>query len=759
MDFESLHSANFKLLDDTVSDWTSMVQRLGQLEKEARDGLRGKALKANWMGYNATVSRAFVGRTAGEFADAHAQATSIRNIMRDTRDELKTQQRLLKEAVERGRGKQLTVKSDGCFFTVLAGPDAKSPAAQKDVDALRDELQRIVDKAGEIDASATTALKALVDLTDYGFSGAKYRDRDTATAALERADRLAALAGKDPKGLTVKEFDELNAGLKKYSGDELFAEHFAEKLGAQGTLRFWEGLNDPHTNGDLEGARRDRFEDLQKHLSLTLATATQADTLEMTKWRGEMIDIGSQPVHKNSGNLGFQVMSNLMRWGNFEDQFLKDYGKALIDTEKRVTDNGRGMAHAWMQQPMDPLLNRTGTDSGADPVVGFMKALSNNPGAATDFFNGTFVTKDEDHEFKTKLPNGEEEKAEVSNFRYLFEEREWPPVEDDKGEKSIAGRNYMAAALEAATTGHPAGESPTRETPPHNEGQTAVMEQLVESIGRKPEILKEHGYMSDSIGQITSEYLPDIHRAMTNAGPLNTSVPKLFPIAGAHADFNHTDVTRLLLMVSQNPEGYAAVEVGQKAYMANLLDYHMNPDLPQDQRYPHSMEETVTEIARQSAEVGGTLAMGRQEGVLGEAKQNDGDYANAVNERKATVSGVLGMGVGIGTGFIASPPVGAAVGGAVSTVGGVIIELVFQNAAGEELKSRGYNAARLWEDSEEKNVALSGEAARQAAAAHKSPYADQAEEWARKGTADGFNDAHTGAKQMAGDLLTAPSAT
>ncbi|MCQ0023418.1 hypothetical protein M4914_10960 [Streptomyces somaliensis DSM 40738] len=751
MDFEALHSANFTQLDGTVADWSGMVRRLGQLEKDAREGLQGKAAKADWAGYNAAVSRAFVGKTAGEFADAHTQAASIRNILRDARDELKTQQRLLKEAVERGRGKDLTVRVSGSGFTVTPNPGSASAGADKDATALRDELQRILDKATEIDDSAAKVLRALVDLTDHGFSGARYKDRDSAAAALRDAERLAKLAGKDPADFTVEDFDALNAGLRKHSGDELFAERFAEKLGAGGTLRFWAGINNPAVNGDVGRARLDQLDDLQKHLSLTLATATQADTLEMVRWRGEMVDLGGQPVHKNSAQLGFQVMSNLMRWGNFEDGFLKDYGSALMQREKESSDNGRHASPLWSRLGADPLLNRTGTDSGSDPLVGFLRALSNNPGAATDFFNSSFLTKDDDHEF---MIEGKNEKAELSNFDYLFEERKWPQNMDGKGEESIAGHNYLAMALEAATTGHPAGQLPSDASPPHTAAQARLMESLVAAIGEKPELLKDHGYMSDSIGQIVSEYLPDINRSISG-DPTSEDVMRLFPISGAPApDLNHADVTRLLLLIGQNPESYAAVEVGQKAYMANLLDYHMNPDLPKENRYTLGTEDTVKEIVRSSSEVSGILAIGRQEAVLGEAKQDDQDYINAMNKRKSLVSGVIGLGIGVGTSFVASPLVGAAAGGAANTVAGVVIEQAFQDVEGENTKGRSREVAGYWEESREKNARLGMSAVKSAAEAHSSPYTSQAAEWGRTSSRQGFNDASVSVGQMAKDLQT-----
>jgi hypothetical protein len=755
MDFEALYSANFSQLDATVGDWTSMLTKLKQMEADARDGLRGKALKANWSGCNATVSRTFIGKTAGEFADAHTQATSIRNILRDTRDELRTQQRLLKEAVERGRGRDLTVRVSGGGFVVSARPDTTSATADQDAAALRDELQGILDKASEIDDTAAKVLKALVDLTDHGFSGARYKDRDAAAAAMREAERLAGLAGKDPGDLTVEEFDALNAGLKRYSGDQLFAERFAEKLGAAGTLRFWEGINVAAVNGEVGRVRVDRFDDLQKHLSLTLATATQADTLEMTRWRGEMVDLGSQQVPKGHGQMGFQVMSNLMRWGNFDDGFLKEYGSALMRTEKKLIGSSPREATAWSQTGFAPLLNRTGTDSGSDPVVGFMRALSNNPGAATDFFNGSFVTKDEDHEFTRDTDgNGKKGKIPLSNFQYLFEERHWPNDIDAKGEKSIAGRNYLAMALEAATTGHPAGQMPTPDTPPHTAEQARLMQSLVQSIGEDPDRLKQHGYMSDSIGQITSEYLPDINRA-TTATPQSDAVTKLYPIAGEPVpELHHADVTRLLVTLGQNPDGYAAVEVGQKAYMANLLDYHMNPDLPANQRYPGGIQLAVQEITKSSGEVSGTLAIGRQEAVLGEAQQKDQDFTNSVNERKSLTSGLLGLGIGAGTSFVATPIAGAVAGGVASTVGGVIIEQVFQNAEGDHVKNQGRSVAGIWEASRDQSGALSSAAAEHAAEAHRASFASQVAEWGRSGSEQGFVKAHTSVDEMAKDLLS-----
>ncbi|MFE2635634.1 hypothetical protein ACFXKF_12725 [Streptomyces scopuliridis] len=748
MDFEALHSANFKLLDDVVDDWTKMLGKLADLKTDAKDGLHGKANKANWAGVNATVSREFIGKTAGEFGDAHAQAESIRNILRDTQGELKTQQRLLKEAVERGRNNHMSVRPTGSGFTVTPNPDPAPANGQKDVDALRDELEGILRTATEIDSTASTSLKALVDLTDYGFSGQKYADRDSAANAIKEAENLARIAKKNPEDLTVKEFDALNAGLKKYSGDELFTERFAEQLGPKGTLEFWTGITDPNQNREVYSARHEQLGDLQKNLSLTLATATQADTPEMQRWKWEMTDLGSQPVHKNSTTQGFQVMSNLMRWGNFDDQFLKSYGSELMETEKAATSNGRHGATVWTHMGPEPNLNRTGEDSGSDPVIGYLKALSNSPDAATDFFNDPFLSKDEDHDFKTEKGA----KESLSNFDYLFEERNWPPEMDENRDDSISGRNNLALALEAATTGHPAGELPTADTPPHNAEQAGLMKSIVESISADNERLTKYGFMSDSMGQIASEYLPDINRAMTDDDDKDTD--RLFPLVGSQAEMEHRDVTRFLFTVGQNEEGYAAVEVSQKAYMANLMDYHLNPDLPEDLRYSKDPQFVVEQIAHGSGEVSGTLAQARAEAVAGEAEEKDKAYEHSVAQWKNGISGVVGTGVGVGTSFIASPVGGAAAGGAAGTVTSVVLEELFKDAEGKAKDEAGPVMGEHWESGLESNTKYTEKAAELAAEAHKRTGLEDAGEWARTGAQSGFRASETNVNSMAADLKT-----
>ncbi|WP_055694475.1 DUF6571 family protein [Streptomyces prasinopilosus] len=702
MELDTLRDADFKLLDDAVKDWSTLVKNLETLKKDAEDNLHKGADKADWAGVNARVSQEFIGKTAGEFADAHTQADTIHKILNDTVGELKGYHRQLVEAIDGGRKKSLKVIGYEGGFTVTTDvpPEARHTMDQDnqaDITALRDRIQGILDKATESDDSARTVLRAIADQSTMGFSDAGYQDRDSAAEAIKRADELAALAKKNPDDLSVKDFDRINAGLKKYAGDELFAERFATALGPKKTLEFWSGINDPHrSDRELKHDRLEQFDDLQRNLGMTLANATQSDSAAMADWKRTMIDIGDKPIHGNHGGpMGFQVMSNLMRTGDYDDRFLKDYGTKLMATERKHTGNGRHANSAWHNSLAIPQLNRIGEDSGADPLTGYLKGLSNSPDAATDFFNQQFVSKDDpDNPFERDTDgNGKNGKVSLSNFQYLFEEREWPKESNLKGDDLHTGQNNLALALEAATTGHPAGEMPTVDTPAHNDGQAKLMQNLVASIADDPSRLTKNSYMSDSMGQIAAEYMPDIHRGLH---PGVEGEDKLFPVAGTAAELSETDITRFLYSVGRNPEGYAAVNLGQHSYTTSLMQYHFqHPDAYlNDPNFSETenLKKTIEDVARVAGEVEGTIGAGRAyEGEI-EGGKKDADY-NAVIEKVGTWGGTaVGIGVGLGTAPLTGPGgvvAGSVAGTAVDEIIGAITGGAMKDSSGEVVYRNG----------------------------------------------------------------------
>jgi hypothetical protein len=500
-----------------------------------------------------------------------------------------------------------------------------------------------------------------------------------------------------------------------------------------------------------DNARFQKDAELQKYLGLTLAEATRSDSPQMRAWEREMVGLGDESISAGRREAkGFQVMSNLMRWGQFDNEFLKGYGAELIRVEKELGENGRASAEDIWDDSL--VLNRSTTDAGHDPMTGFMQALSKSPDAATAFFNGTFVTEGEEHEFFKDPEDEEKGKKGLSNFDYLFSERDWPVTHHSDGRESFAGPEFMASAVEAAATGRGVDEPSSRFISPHTAGQARVMESLVSAIADDGKKLTDRPYLADNFGRIASEYLPDINRALSDDVYGNT--PKLFPVTGSAADLDHAKVTRFLITMGQTPEGNASLEYGHRIYMANLMDHHMNPDLPADQRYPHSAEKTIEDIAKRAAEISGTLTIGRQEAVLGPAREADKDFADSLSNQKNYWSGMVGTAVGVGATAVATPIGGVVAAGAATTATTMAIEWVTQQIESEKLKDAGKGTGEVWEVRREEAIGISQKCAVAATEKYDREDSDQAPDWAQRGSEHGLNSASTNTSKMADDLET-----
>ncbi|MEU6659929.1 hypothetical protein [Streptomyces sp. NPDC046821] len=500
MDLDALRYGNFAALGEAVGDWEEMVVSLKSLQDDAERDLKAKADKANWHGANATVSREFVDKTAGEFADAHTQANSIAKILGDTRGELIDYRQQLNDAIDRGMKKNLTVVDTGNGgFTVTMNihPDRAAKGTTvpehsvQDVTDLRDEVQRILSGATESDNTAAKALTLIVDQSTYGFSGADYSDRDGAAKAIKEADDLANLMKTKGDDMSPEEFDRLNASMARYKNDPLFQEEFAKTLGPRGTLDFWADLSDGSDGGALQRARRDQLGDFQKNLSMTLAGATQSDSADMQAWKNQMVDLGGETIKTRGSNVyGFQLMSNLMRTGNYDDDFLNKYGNKLVETEKKM----KLPDHYWqgMGGPPMPKMNFIGDDFGRDPMTGFMTGLSNSPDAATAFFNET---------------HPQDNAQWVLKERPVFDDT---PLDDGDGNQS---RDATGKALLAATSGmNPNDPNATyvEHTPENRQALDRSLKYLSETGDDFP------SEMRDDMAKVLVNYGDETHHSMSS---------------------------------------------------------------------------------------------------------------------------------------------------------------------------------------------------------------------------------------------------
>ncbi|MFH9403409.1 hypothetical protein ACH4JS_27205 [Streptomyces sp. NPDC017638] len=579
MDLDALRHGRFAQLGEAITDWEEMTRKLAVLREDARNGLKARAHKAHWAGLNAQVGREFIDKTAKEFADAHTQADSITRILKDTRDELLGYRDQLNETLGREPYKYCTVIDTGHgTFTVTGnprpdwatGPSGDSgPVGQQVVDDLRNEIQRILGKATESDSTAAKALGLLVDQSAYGFSGARYESRDDAARAVADADRMARILARDPHAVTNTELAALNTALARYKNDPLFAKEFTTQVGPKEMLTFWAGIADPYQS-TYDPVRAKQAKRLQRNLGVTIGRATLSDSDGMRSWKKQMIGLGPGRLGTDDANnpTGYAVMSNLMRFGDYDDQFLNQYGDKLLAYDKKM--NGQGI-NAWVNNVNQGDLNYWGHDNdrGRDPVTGFLEALGHNPDASTQFFaqpGGTGATVDKDSEVNEHL-------------KYLTTERVW--VSDaslDGSHDHVAGRNALGRALEAATTGYSADASPKEiAAGDRRTAATAgVMEQVAHLYGGEngPKMLHAQPELADSLGKMAGAYIDDLDYELSGIGDHGKDAGDFPARYDGHARFGNQGAIDFLSVLGQDERSHKAVTTAQHLYTLSMLDAH-----------------------------------------------------------------------------------------------------------------------------------------------------------------------------------------
>ncbi|MEU8654011.1 hypothetical protein [Streptomyces sp. NPDC048737] len=652
MDLDALRYGDFSKLGEAVTDWEQMTKKLADLQKDAENNLKAKADKAKWAGVNATVSREFITRTAAEFADAHTQADSITKILSDTRGELIGYRTQLNDAITRAAQQNLTVVDTGeGTFTVTGNtrpdwasdPSGKTGATdQKAVNDLRDEIQGILTKATQSDNSAAKVLRLLVDQAKYGFADASYADRDSAARAVAAAEKLAKMA-KNPADMSLDDIADFNRTLELYNGDSLFAEQFATRLGPKGTLQFWTEMTSAHAGA--RGSELDTMKSLQSNLGLTLATASFSDSEAMQDWKKDLVAERNTNFRATNsfspvGALGSQVISSLMREGQYDTEFLDDYRKTLFKADKVGGENN---TDALWVKGYDALDLVFGDGNGRDPLEGLFEGLSHNPEAAV-------------HAFESR-----------SDLDRLLATTAYT----DRG-------HSLGHALEAAVTGIGLGDS-MEAAPPHSEAQVQIMANVMHAVAQSDGGADLVGRgMGESFGHMAASYMPEISRAF--GGP-NSEAIFLSP-SDAPTGLKQTDVTRFLSAISSDPSGRAGIVYGESIYTGSLLDAHLaDPSL-----FDGDRNQVLQGVGRNAGIIEGIVARSVANADIESSVGTEKEFNDSLEAQGNFFNTALSAGIGYGTAALApAGPAGAAYAGAGGFITGAAGMAVGRLLEGREL--------------------------------------------------------------------------
>ncbi|MGW4704725.1 hypothetical protein [Streptomyces sp. NPDC004285] len=678
--FDQVLHAHLSGLKEAVTVWSETVTKLEKTKEKAETGLQGKADKADWKGENAGVTQAFVRKTAKEFGDALTEASSIRNILRDAESEFTAAKTELERLVSEAPGKGIRIDPDG-VVSYLIHPDRRSKdydgpkPEQADFEAMRSAIKAAIEKANNADDVASRALRGLVGNDKMNFSGTSYDSLKAASKAQDAEDAHAAYElYKKGDDATPEEIDKLNALFKANQKDPYFAEKFALEVGPKGSMEYWADMGDPSDGSRLGVDHRDKLKELQTNWSLTLATATHSTSPEMEQWKADVIKAGGEPIQtRGTSPYGFQVMSNLMRVGDYDDKFLKDYGNGLVVTERKMTGDGRLPAdRAWHQLGGPSHLNWMGGDLGNDPMVGFMEGLGHNPKASTDFFNSSIDL----------TPENTKDDKKIDPFDYFTKDREWPDSINDKGDLTKEpGYNALGHALESATTGHPYDADPEGLKDVRTKENAEVMQKVVERYGDDPKYMHKQPGIDDSLGKMGAAYIDELNRSLETDSDTTMEEKKNSPFGNNGPDgksrfgsefdtgllWNRGDAVNFMGIVAQSETGHSTLSAAESLYTTSVLD-QVGP------KPGSTFDDRDLTDARTTLRVGSEA-----QGILDESRmaQIDKDYEKDSEEHKKAVGRTTEW-VKFGVGAAAAGGIAALTGG----VGGVLVPLAAETVGG-----------------------------------------------------------------------------
>ncbi|MEU1118310.1 MULTISPECIES: DUF6571 family protein [unclassified Streptomyces] len=730
LSFNQLIEADFSTLSEAVDKWRNLPEQFDTIassfDRTVTQGLR----ESEWKGEAAHAALERFPVVDKEMKAASDEAKDVYDLLNSALETFRNAQKdlkLVKDYVH--DDENLHINSEGTVY--CDPPNSKgSTAIQK---AYIETVRSCTDRIEAALTTAEAADEALHWALTWDANG-RQRGFNTETASsIKEAKRERKRAEHEAKemvelarlgdGMKTSQIERMNKVLSKYEGDPFFNERFTTGLGAKGALRFWAEMADPHKGGNTRvpyehsAARLDQLESLQDNLSRTFASATHSDSGSMQKWEKQIIDLGGRKVETDhaGGPFGFQVMSNLMREGSYDTDFLQKYGNALKEDDKRFNEGPYSPSDHWTRNSTADLNFGAKDDRGQDPMTGFMEALGHNPEASTKFLSVD------------------------DNFDYLATGRDWPS--DGTGDSDTggsAGYRSLSHAFESATTGHSYDAGPSANTPAHTKEQAEIMTKIVKGIGDPDSDFKLHEGMERSFGQAAAEYMPDIHRALSGGNGGGDTLEDLYPLSGAQANFSEQDITRFMYDLGQTPDGYKAINIGETLYSSNLINYHFaHPDA-----YGLSLSDTLEEISSRTSEVQGTVGLGRADSEIQKSAEGDAKFNAEKDSWKTWTKSFASVGIGVGVGAATTPVGGALAAVALNDISGQMIDKLFGDPR-DSSETALYQSGANWENHKESTLRATQDAAEIASEANQSDLnTSERQRAVREGHSDGNGFAH-----------------
>jgi hypothetical protein len=637
--YHDLLKVNLQPLSDAVDKWRGLPEHFLQVSTTFAKQVGSPITNSDWEGKAAEAAADKIKAVAKQMEQAALEARDVHGLLSDAHTSFKNAQKKLKgyqDDIE--ADKNLAIDEQGHVSYKPTNLDDLSEQGQglqaksysEAVYSYNEQIMQVLSDATTADEILQWALAQDDNGRGKGFTGDGFnsikgaqRGREQALKDLKTVTELA----ESTANLSTTQLQQVNSILSKHEGDPFFSEKFATQLGAKGTLQFWEHAADATQTG---GERTKALEKLQRSLGFTLATASHSHSRAIEQWKRDVIRLGPQRLdntHSDGGPFGkgpygFQVMSSLLRYGEYEKNFLLDYGKGYKDPRSHETDGRTGgliefdrkhkddLKDLWSPDGYAPYLSfGKGSDQGMDPMAGYMEGLGHNPEAAQELFHKKGYERD---------PLG----ALDPDLKYLLQDRNWPngnPIADNN---RGYGYDELGHALEAAALGHPY-DQPELGLHRTTEGAN-VMAQAVAIVGNHPGLVEDKPGLSDSLARMGAGYIDNLDWAIEREGDKSSGEGIRDSAFGAIGDgdifVRHKTARGFLSEVGQDEESYKILSIAQQAFTTSAVKAHPQPD------------NILVTIFGTGAEAHGILDAARADAIAKEADNEKTEMARKLSE-------------------------------------------------------------------------------------------------------------------------------
>ncbi|MFD9793298.1 DUF6571 family protein [Streptomyces sp. NPDC059070] len=668
--YEDVVNAPLDKLKTAVDDWSDMAAKLKTLAEEARNGMKAHADAADWAGVNAGVTQRFIGRTAKEFEDAAAEAKGVHAVLADGYASFKRAKDGLQKIIDGSEQAGIVIDPQGKVsaryslsgdYAARHDPDF-SVALKRQNDSVaewQNQVKVLVDECGDADESLRLALAANVpDGNDFTAPKFSTLDAEQVDRALQLAAQVTGDGGTARNPEALRQLEEL---MKANAKDPEFATDFYRRMGAEGTLKFSTKLFLATTGlGPAGKDRADLVQHIQGDMGSMLGIATDPRTPGHLDgaWTTALMRAGRKPVDVagfagvTTKVYGYQALGALLRHGEYDKSFLVPVGLDMVGMDHKDPDVWhRNMP---LTQPMAFNLDQDG-GRGFDPMTGLMQAMSNNPEAATAFFNepvredsdGNGIVTADDRPVKGAQGQA---RGMVDYALDRKPEADWYDGAPGGDPTASPLQKATGNALEAAVTGRVPGEENAKPVE-HTEQMAKVMERVVAKVGADPSLLLGEDDapgtlegMAGNFGNMAAEYMPDLQAAAENgAGQAK--------FGGVQAHFGKGEMTHFLGAVAQDPDAYGAISNAQRTYTTLLVrDVFAHPE-----NHGVDVGAAVSNAVHPGGEIAGIMAQARVQAVFEEHSAADEQFNEAVQEKADWVTRIIDS---VGGKYIEMLPVG-----------------------------------------------------------------------------------------------------